>query len=168
VRSFVRGQYHYFTTVARREAESVERAERFARAAVSLVMIGTVMLVGVFLQKCFPTNPLVVLLNVGIIADVVLHYEWVVHIILAATIIGAVSHEYPRQCAFLAQARRYEIMRDVYGRALAIIDTVDGADAEERLRISREVGLEIGCEALAENGEWVVLHRELPIEMLHL
>jgi hypothetical protein len=94
--------------------------------------------------------------------------EWVIHVILAATIVGAVSHEYPRQCAFHAQARRYQIMREIYGRALSIIDDVADADPTERLRVSREVGFEIGREALAENGDWVMLHRELPIEMLHV
>jgi hypothetical protein len=168
VRSFVVGQFDYFSSVARRDTEAAERAERLAGAALWLVIIGTVMLGGVCLYELFPRNPLVVVLTVGIIAGIVHHSELVIHAILAATIVGAVSHEYPRQCAFHAQARRYEIMRDIYGRALAILDDVADRDPRERMRVAREVALEIGREALAENGDWVMLHRELPIEMLHL
>jgi hypothetical protein len=89
-------------------------------------------------------------------------------LIALATIFAAVAHEYPRRRAFHAQARRYNTMFRLYDRALQRCDDVRSAPPDVQLCRVREIAREIGGEALAENGDWVLMHRELPIEMLHV
>lgn len=64
--------------------------------------------------------------------------------------------------AYEDQRRQYHRMHQVFERASvaleAAIDRQDGRDAETIIR-------ELGREALAENGDWVVLHRARPLEV---
>ena len=88
--------------------------------------------------------------------------------IALATIWSAVFHEYPTRRAYHAQARRYETMFSLYDRALHVLDAAQSAPLAEQVANAQEVVQELGTEALAENGDWVMLHRELPIEVLRV
>jgi hypothetical protein len=60
--------------------------------------------------------------------------------------------------------RKYGRMNDLYGNAdkrlgkLLTMNTVSGYEPDR----SREVLFELGCEALAENADWVIQHRQRP------
>ena len=64
-------------------------------------------------------------------------------------------------------------MQAIYQRAIDALDRAEQPQQDpdddapaSRLAVAREVILDIGREAVVENGEWVLLHRELPIELL--
>jgi hypothetical protein len=59
-------------------------------------------------------------------------------------------------------------MSGLYARALKVLDDAKDAPLDAQVRTSQEVIREIGREALAENGDWLMIHRELPIELLHI
>jgi hypothetical protein len=96
------------------------------------------------------------------------HGDVIIRAIAIVTILAAVLHEYPNRRAFHAQARRYAIMLQIYDRALDRLEAAHEAPFDERLRVAREVIREVGKEALAENGEWLMMHRELPIDPLRV
>jgi hypothetical protein len=59
--------------------------------------------------------------------------------------------------AFSAQAKRYEWMSALFARAgkklRALVDQGQLSEAQQLIR-------ELGKEALEENGDWVIVHRE--------
>ena len=59
-------------------------------------------------------------------------------------------------------------MLPIYERALQQLDNQRDAPLERRIERAREVAFEVGKEALAENGEWLMLHHELPLDPPHV
>ena len=99
----------------------------------------------------------------------VMWQEWLTFGVAAATIAAALFHDYQRRRAFHQHAKNYEIMHGIYRRALRALDEAQRAGVVEReLSVARDIIYEIGREALAENADWVLLHRELPIELLRV
>ena len=78
---------------------------------------------------------------------------------------AALFGDYPERRGFDEHARRYELMAGLYDRALAALDDVPES---EHLARARRLIAEVGHEALEENGDWVLLHRALPIELLQI
>ena len=64
--------------------------------------------------------------------------------------------------AFGPLARQYERMAILFDAAST---QHAGALAAGRNEESRRILFETGCEALAENGDWVLLHRERPVRV---
>jgi hypothetical protein len=60
------------------------------------------------------------------------------------------------------QSKQYRIMAELFASADAALQ-----DALRQRNVARALAilLEVGQEALAENGEWLLLHRERPIEL---
>jgi hypothetical protein len=90
---------------------------------------------------------------------------WEVLLILSTlTLVAAALNEgYADKMAFGEQARQYQRMRVLYER---VAIHVRQALAEGRIEDARAALLDLGREALAENGDWVVLHRGRPVEMV--
>ena len=77
-----------------------------------------------------------------------------------APAVAALLYMYAQTRAFGEQARQYDRMGRLFGSARSRLQQALGegdADAFQRLL------LELGKEALRENGDWVLLHRERPI-----
>jgi hypothetical protein len=98
-----------------------------------------------------------------------------VFLIAFTAIAAAMFHDYPVRRAHPQHARRYAAMTGMYRRALDALDeaerespgrTADDRPAVSRIEIARACILELGHEALSENGDWLLLHRELPLELL--
>jgi hypothetical protein len=81
-----------------------------------------------------------------------------------AAISAALFNDYLERRGFEEHARRYELMTGMYRRALVALDDSDRSPLET----ARVVIAEVGHEALAENGDWVLMHRALPIELLQI
>lgn len=80
--------------------------------------------------------------------------------ITMTAVIAALTHNYVEKLALSTQVRMYERMRRLYQRH------------GEKMRAARGAGLieglfNLGQEALIENGEWVMAHRERPLEVPH-
>lgn len=153
VRAFVDAQRSFFRAAANREHR---RCVFFERVTIFFFVAGALLTAALAAAAAAHAGDLLVRLEDN--------REW----IAAAAICAAVAHEYPRRRAFHAQARRYAIMFRIYERALTLLDDVRSAPPDVQRGRAQEVALEIGREALAENGDWVMMHRELPIEMVHV
>jgi hypothetical protein len=187
VRAFVMRQYTYFAGTgddprvaayaggrslagaAKRERDKAERHDRFSRLALGTSFAFSAMLV--------------VYGFVAWLAPAVLHgvpnedvwHGSLIFIIATTAIAAALFHDYPARRAHPQHARRYEVMGGICGRALDALDAVERGEtwreAEDgplpsRIDVARACILELGHEALSENGDWLLLHRELPIELL--
>ena len=167
VRDFVTDQRNFFERAERRDDRSSELFERLTWVAFAGGMLCTILLcAGAIWHLAAPaTDPRTL---PAWAASVWGGADAFIRGIAVATIFAAVLNEYPRRRAFHAQSRRYAIMFQLYDRALHVLDGAHQASLEERLRLTQEVARDVGREALAENGDWVVMHRELPMELLHV
>ncbi len=92
---------------------------------------------------------------------------------VALTLVAAALFEgYSQKKAFLELSKRYSWMENLFHNAMKNLDALmTGKDSEEPtpdeiiLEKSRELIMELGREALTENGNWLVLHRERPLEV---
>ncbi len=80
--------------------------------------------------------------------------------ITMSAIIAALTHNYAEKLALATQVRMYDRMRRLYRRYGNKLRTARGAAFVRGL-------FELGREALVENGEWVMAHRERPLEVPH-
>jgi hypothetical protein len=75
---------------------------------------------------------------------------------------AALIHLYNRHRALAEDARRYSSMSLIWASAeAAFAKRLANGDLEE----CREIVRELGHETLAENGEWILLHRQRPLEV---
>jgi hypothetical protein len=74
---------------------------------------------------------------------------------------------YAEKMALSAQAKRYGWMSALFTRARKQLGSIlDGQDpSEDKVRIARNIIRELGREALEENGDWVLVHRERTLEL---
>jgi hypothetical protein len=85
----------------------------------------------------------------------------VVDIFLAA---GALWHSCNERMAYQQHAKQYSRMHALFGYASKRISAAMG---QGNLEAARDLIHELGKQALAENGDWVLLHRERPVEVPH-
>jgi hypothetical protein len=76
-------------------------------------------------------------------------------------IAGAIAG-YGLKMAHREQGRRYESMREIFNRGAVCLDA---ALKESNEALAKQLIRDLGDEALAENGDWVLLHRERAIEV---
>jgi hypothetical protein len=80
--------------------------------------------------------------------------------ITMSAVIAALTHNYAEKLALATQVRMYDRMRRLYRRYGDKLRTARGSAFVRGL-------FELGREALVENGEWVMAHRERPLEVPH-
>jgi hypothetical protein len=80
--------------------------------------------------------------------------------ITMSAVIAALTHNYVEKLALITQVRMYDRMKRLYRRHGDKLRTARGADFVTGLFM-------LGREALTENGEWVMTHRERPLEVPH-
>ncbi len=80
--------------------------------------------------------------------------------ITMSAVIAALTHNYAEKLALATQVRMYDRMRRLYRRYGDKLRTARGGAFVRGL-------FELGREALVENGEWVMAHRERPLEVPH-
>jgi hypothetical protein len=73
----------------------------------------------------------------------------------------AVTGNYSDRMALGEQCKRYYKMQQLFGRS---IELAKKALEKNDLELSREIIKELGVEALEENGDWILLFRERPVE----
>ena len=154
VSRWVDAQREYFKEAAERDRRKSELLE--ARVQLSL---------GAAALTAFV---LTVITFIAPLSKVIADNEWlhglpliVIELLLAA---GALLHHYNERMAFSQHAKQYSRMRIVFEHALVI---VNDALESKNYRRARTCLWNLGREALAENGEWVLIHRERPLELPH-
>jgi hypothetical protein len=147
-RYWVAGQLSYF---GRQGSRHNRRAEALEGWALILLFITPFILVPLLLVTAFsesrsahPDLHRFFLIIIGILPGV------------AAALTG-----YSERLAMKAQARQYDRMRTLFGRAYDLLpETVDADSAP----LVRSLYCELGTEAMKENAEWVAIYRQRPIQ----
>lgn len=84
---------------------------------------------------------------------------------IALLLVGVVLSElYANKRVLAEHAKRYARMSDLFAMASSLLDDLDRAPEPERADLVHNLLLELGSEALAENAEWLLIHRERPTE----
>lgn len=89
-------------------------------------------------------------------------HTWVVVALGLVTVAGAMVQSYTQKRAFGEHARQYARMADTFTRAG---DRMSALLHDGKTDRAGELAVELGVEALAEHGDWVMLHRERPVEL---
>jgi hypothetical protein len=77
-------------------------------------------------------------------------------------VLAAVLHSYLQKNALAEHKRQYDRMSVFYHRATVHLEKLLG---EDRLADARAFVAELGREALVENGDWILMHRDRPLEV---
>jgi hypothetical protein len=90
------------------------------------------------------------------------HHHVLLTCMFLTLVIAALLHDYAEQRAFSVLARQYQWMESLFeaagSRLAAHLDQADYGTARELIK-------ELGQEALAENADWVIQHRQRPLEL---
>jgi hypothetical protein len=154
---WVKDQQKWYSIRAERQSRSVDRREKVSRygliAAVGWsILIPASMLIPGPWHNLFPWNA-------------VDTEQWVFqafHVALAVPALLAAAYRlWIEQSAYKEQSREYRFMEKQFAHtARALEKHLDSPAAAEKLL------LELGIEALKENGRWLLLHRERPLEVM--
>jgi hypothetical protein len=137
---WVKDQTRYFSKSSWRDQG---RVVRFKYWSQGLLLLGTA------------------LAFIKIIANPVLRFFAVAMALAPA--IGALLSAYAEQRGFSQHVKQYGRMSDLFTIAKERLDVLIRLG---NFSSARELIRELGKEALAENGDWVILHRERPIEII--
>jgi hypothetical protein len=137
---WVEDQSKYFARSAHRDHEVMHGQER----TITLLFITTLVLAAI--QALFITQ----------------HNEYLLLGIGVFPVAAAMLHSYLQKNAFAEHKRQYDRMSVFYHRATVHLTKLIG---EDRLADARSFLAELGREALAENGDWILMHRDRPLEV---
>jgi hypothetical protein len=145
---WVEDQRSYFSKAARREEGFVHRAERWAGA---MIIIGILLaLFQVIHQGVIDPHP----------GKHPIH--WLLVAVALAPIFAGLLLGYVEKRAHGDHAKQYERMSILFNNASQHLQHFY---SEEEYTASKALLEELGREALAENGDWVLIHRDRPIEV---
>ena len=144
--NWVEDQFNYF---GKKAEENERNAEWFERSALAFMVFAIFGLGSSFFTRL---NPFWSDIN-NILIDVCLA-------------IGALLHHYGNQMAFAEHQKQYARMRVAFGSASDFLAQELARDSDDGMCAGACI-LKLGREALAENGDWVLLHRERPLELPH-
>ena len=157
LKHWVQHQRHYFAQAGRGNRERAERIGFWVRIALAGVLaaaggIAVAAIVGAKLNAPWWEPG---------------HREWLRLPLLAVEILlasGGLMHHFGERMAYSEQGKEYGRMEEIFRNAHSI---VQDRLATNDLDGARSCLRELGQEALAENGDWVLLHRERPLELPH-
>ena len=151
-RFWVQGQFDYFKRQGYRHNELAESIK--ARSDVLLLVSAFVLVPILIVMRQFHL-------------DVHWHELGLEHIILIVVGllpgVAAVLTGYSERLALKAQARQYDRMRALFGRAYELLPHEINVDT---MVLAYALYHELGMEAMKENAEWVAIYRQRPIEPL--
>ena len=154
VDDWVKGQHAYYGRTQRRLHASLRSLERRTTWLFIVSVVAGVALfafafdLGPWIRELREQHPIAHPLAVAIAG--------------LSTAAAALLHGYAEQRALSVLIKRYERMYALFGKALRVLD----APMERHdWSMARRILTELGREALEENAEWVMLHRDRPIEL---
>ena len=161
-RHWVTEQRNYYASRARREQAKLEAEERRIRLLVQL-SVALALLLALALSL-----PLVVPLHALEEIKHVVEDPWVHGIVMVAIVTLAVAaglrHGYNQQMAFSEHAKQFGRMSDLFDAAeRSLAELLQAGEHHQAADLLKD----LGAEALEENGDWVLLHRERPLEVPH-
>jgi hypothetical protein len=154
LKHWVADQHRYFSRAGERENERAERGEHWVTLTLwCAVIVASLLALG--------------LVGCPFLKDIKERYAWLdlsiilIDLLLAA---GALIHHLRERKAYTEHAKQYSRMGKIFSYASAQI--ANALEAQD-YTAARETLRKLGREALAENGDWVLLHRERPLELPH-
>ena len=152
---WVQNQSRYFSRAAHRDDHELERYEK----AIKTLIV---------------SSPIVALLTalIGVIPSPLgqwMHHQPVAHKLLIIAVfvlagVAGVMHTYIDKRALSQHSKQYERMAILFTLAE---QRMAKRLANQQLDEARLILLELGKESLAENGDWVMTHRERPVDVPH-
>jgi hypothetical protein len=152
VTDWVRGQHEHFHRASRIDQRQLERLERTVAilltvgvAAAALTVLALTHTVGAFASNVGHQGAPLIGLVIGV-----------------PSIAAGLVHGFAEQRALAVHMKRHERLQRLFGAALQLLEPPmrsEDWDAVRRLLI------ELGREVLEESGDWVMLHREHPMEL---
>ncbi|HEV7703232.1 MAG TPA: hypothetical protein VGO46_03025 [Gemmatimonadaceae bacterium] len=88
--------------------------------------------------------------------------EWMLAAIGITALVGTFAHAYANVRAFGEHQKQYERMEELF---LSADEALDRAESSAATADADRVLFDLGCEALAEHADWLILHRARPIEL---
>lgn len=152
---WVQNQSRYFSRAAHRDDHELECYEK---AIKGLIVSSPVIALATALVAVIP-SPL----------GAWMHHQPVVHklLIIAVFVLAGVAgvlHAYVDKRALSQHSKQYERMATLFTLA---DQRMSKRLANNQLEEARLLLLELGKESLAENGDWVMTHRERPVDVPH-
>lgn len=157
---WVRDQRKYFEKNTVRRKDLAEAQERFTFRFFYLAMF---LVFGIFIMKA------IVLLQQGFLENIIdmndikgLTYSVFLVLIDTFIAIGAAWAVYVEKKGFNEEAKQFQRMKDLFNRGSRVMA---GCLKEEDLKGAERLVIELGKEALTENGDWLILRRSKPMEV---
>src|SRR5581483_516777 len=136
---WVDDQATYFGRAAHRDEEQLHRNERF----ITFLFGTTLLLAGI--QLFLPQQNLYLVLCIAMLP-----------------VSAALIHSYLQKNALAEHTKQYDRMSGFYHRAKMHLEKLI---EKGKLKEAQNFVAELGREALAENGDWILTHRDRPLEM---
>ena len=144
---WVKDQEDYFLKKAKKNHESHKMAEDLTKWAFGLGLCFSVALLAYQLVTHHPSHPLIVAM-------------------VLSSLVAALLHHAETTAGYSMLARSYEWMHGLYSLARKQLDALM-ADPKTDSSQTQSLLKELGREALAENGHWLLYHRERPPRLMH-
>ena len=152
---WIDNQQAYFKTAAERNLKYHDNFERFGKYCIFAVG-----LLGLFLIIGRLSNSLELFCGSKYLYSFSLAAIGLEALLAAA----AISHHFDNRLAYGEHAKQYQRMASLFARGSELLQKfLDGRDYET----ARVCVKKVGNEALTENGDWVLLRRERPLEVPH-
>lgn len=162
VQLWAQEQRNYYVRKAHREQEQLEKQEKLIRSLVALSVLLTLILGLVLsLPSLFPIPFLEPLKHM---IEVPLTHALLMICIVMLAVTAGLLHGYNALLARSEHSKRYGRMATLFQHACSELDKQLKIGHSHKATILLH---ELGREALAENGDWVLLHRERPLEVPH-
>lgn len=149
---WIEAQRQFFRGAAHRSHHDGDRLERVPKVT-TVIGIGLALTLAVIAWR--------------VPHEVVAAGHWHAWFIIAIDLVlgtGALVHHYSHLRANHEHAKQYERMAGIFERAGTLVEAPEMARTAEAMRRLVE---RVGREALIENGDWVLLHRDRPLQMPH-
>jgi plasmid stabilization system protein ParE len=151
IKHWVREQETYFTRNAHRQNERIEKLERYSNWLYGAGLLTSVIVIAFW--------------------DFLEHSGGFHHTLIVfmgfSPIVAALWMKYAEKTGLQAQCKQYARFATIFNRARKHFEMLESQAFEGGNRDEHMTHLirELGKEALIENGDWVLLHRERPIEI---
>jgi hypothetical protein len=153
LKHWVEDQYEYFRRAIKKSEENSELMEGLVRACLVIAIQAAVeLLIATWWRTPLPPGEEPIWMVGGIIA---------IDLLLAG---AALLHHANERMAHSEHLKQYRRMLNVFDNA---IESIQGLLKSGKFAAATTCLRALGKEALIENGDWVLLHRERPLEIPH-
>lgn len=155
---WVENQREWFANNAVKKQQTANQLSRWVKG---LFAFGILLIVGMLIGQA-----------TGILQPGTLWHNGLILSIAIVPTTGALLHHYAEKMAFYEHAKQYERMTVLFTKASDELDHImvrqhqnSATHQTDESKLAEKILLDLGKEALEENGDWVLLHRKKPLEL---